>query len=81
MKCIVCQTDNKEGARVCRKCGVDMDTKPLWQPTWRWHAQVLGVIYVVLIVAYFAISSFLSRVPEPYRMREVPKEITPWLNK
>jgi len=81
MKCIVCQTDNKDGAKVCRKCGVDMQLAPLWRPSWKWHLKVLGTIYVVLIAAYFGISQFLSRIPPPYRMREVPKDITPWLKK
>lgn len=79
MKCIVCQMENKEGAKNCKKCGVDMNLPPLWQPSLKWHLKVLGIIYGILIVAYFAISQFLSRIPEPYRMREVPKEVTPWL--
>ncbi len=79
MKCVVCQTDNKEGARVCRKCGVDLQMAPLWAPTWKWHLRVLAVIYVTLIVAYFGISEFLMRIPEPYRLRVVSKDVTPWL--
>ena len=79
MKCLVCQTDNKEGAKVCRKCGINMQLEPLWKPTWKWHAKTLGIIYVCLIVLYFVISTFLTRIPEPYRMRTVPKDITPWL--
>lgn len=79
MKCPACQTENKEGAKACRKCGADVALEPLWQPSWRWHAKALVVIYVGLTVAYFAISYFLSRVPEPYQMRERPPEITPWL--
>lgn len=81
MKCIVCQTDNKDGAKNCRKCGVDLLIEPLWQPSWKWHARVLGVTYVVLTGAYFAISYFLSRLPAPYALRDVPAEITPWLKK
>jgi len=81
MQCLACQTENKEGANVCKRCGVDLNVAPLWKPTWKWHMKTLGVIYVLLIIAYFAISEFLSRVPEPYRMREIPKELTPWLNK
>jgi hypothetical protein len=80
MKCIVCQTDNKEGAKICRKCGTSLLLEPLWKPTWKWHLKVLSLIYVCLIIAYFAISTFLTRIPEPYRMRQVPKDITPWLN-
>lgn len=52
---------------------------PLWRPTWAWHAKMLAVIYLLLTIAYFAIDRFLSRLPEPYRLRDVPPEMTPWL--
>jgi len=82
MKCVACQTDNKDDAKVCRKCGLDLKPPSLWRPTWGWHLRVLGVIYGILIVAYFCISYFLGKVvPEPYRMRTIPKEVTPWLQK
>ena len=81
MICLVCQTDNKDNARVCRKCGADLQAAPLWKTTWAWHGKVLAAIYLVLVVAYFAISAFLQKIPEPYRIREVPKEITPWMQK
>jgi hypothetical protein len=57
------------------------ETPPLWRPDWRWHLRTLGVIYAALVAVYFALSLFLSRVPEPYRMRDVPPEMTPWLKK
>ena len=79
MKCLVCQTDNKDGIKNCRKCGVDLSLEPMWKPDWKWHAKVLGVIYSVLLVAYFVITAFLNRLPAPYGLREIPKEITPWL--
>lgn len=53
--------------------------EPMWQPTWQWHAKVLAGVYVALTGAYFAMSAFLSRVPPPYKLREIPKEITPWI--
>lgn len=81
MKCLVCQTDNKENVKNCRKCGTDLQLEPLWRPSWKWHGTVLGVIYAGLVVAYFAISAFLSKIPEPYRLRDVPPELTPWLKK
>ena len=81
MKCVVCQAENKEGAKTCRKCGVDLSLEPLWRPNWRWHAKALAVTYVILTVAYFAISAFLKRIPEPYRMRDVPEEVTPWIER
>lgn len=80
MKCLVCGTENKEGAKFCRKCGTDTNVELAWRPTWRWHLKVLGAVYIFLILSYFAISAFLSKIPEPYRMREVPHEVTPWLN-
>ena len=58
---------------------VSLPQEPLWQPTWAWHLKTLTGVYVVLIIAYFAISSFLGRVPAPYKLREIPKEITPWM--
>ena len=54
---------------------------PLWTPHWRWHLKALVIIYIVLAIAYFVINTFLTRVPEPYRMRDIPKEMTPWLKK
>ncbi|OVE77441.1 hypothetical protein BVX98_02780 [bacterium F11] len=81
IKCLACQTENKDGAKICKKCSVDLSIEPLWRPTWRWHLKVLGTIYVLLIIAYFVISHFLSTFPEPYRTRDVPEEVTPWLNK
>ena len=79
MKCPSCQAELKDEAKFCKKCGFDFETEPLWQPTWKWHLRVLGIICVVLIVAYFAITKFLSRLPPPYQLREIPKEITPWI--
>ena len=79
MICVVCQTDNKDTSKTCRKCGSDLQIAPLWKPTWQWHGRVLATIYVILAVAYFAISAFLSKIPEPYRMRKIPKEVTPWI--
>ncbi len=52
-----------------------------WKPDWRWHLKALLAIYIVLVVVYVAVSQFLSRVPEPYRMRDVPPEMTPWLKR
>ncbi len=53
----------------------------LWRPDWKWHLRSLAVIYVVLFIVYLGISRFLSKVPEPYRMRDIPAEMTPWLKR
>jgi hypothetical protein len=79
MKCHSCETDNKDNARYCKKCGMDLTAPANWKPTWRWHARALLTIYAVLAVLYFAISAGLSRMPAPYRPRQIPKELTPWL--
>ena len=79
MKCIACQTENKDDAKNCRKCGVTMAMEPLWRPSWQWHGKVLGIIYVALVVVYFTLSHFLSTAAEPYKMRVIPKDVTPWI--
>ena len=75
MKCPQCQADNKDQAKSCRKCGANLQLPPIWQPTWRWHAKTLGIIYVVLIVLFFVMKSLLK----PY-IRHLPPEVTPWLH-
>ena len=53
---------------------------PPWFPDAKWHVRTLGIIYGILIVAYFAISHGLSMLPKPYHLRRIPMEMTPWLN-
>ena len=58
------------------------ETAPaLWTPTWAWHLKTLAVIYLLLTIVFFAVDHFLSRLPEPYRLRDIPPEMTPWLKK
>jgi hypothetical protein len=52
-----------------------------WRPTWKWHLKLLAGIYLALIVVYVGVSALLSRLPPPYGLRSIPKEITPWLKK
>ncbi|MEK7234860.1 MAG: hypothetical protein AAB268_13675 [Elusimicrobiota bacterium] len=58
----------------------EMLISPPWFPDAQWHMRTLAVIYATLIVAYFAISHVLSRLPKPYHLRHIPMEMTPWLN-
>jgi len=74
MKCSKCQTENKEGAKNCKKCGSELNVVPLWRPTLKWHLAVLGSIYAFLLVMFFVLNIFLK----PY-MRQIPADITPWL--
>ncbi|MGA2089990.1 MAG: zinc ribbon domain-containing protein [Endomicrobiales bacterium] len=74
MKCPKCQFENKESAKNCKKCGTDLKTVPMWQPTWRWYLTTLSTIYGILIVLFFV----LNIVLKPY-LRQIPKDITPWL--
>jgi hypothetical protein len=41
----------------------------------------MGGIYAFLVVAYLALTALLSRLPPPYGLRQIPKDITPWLKK
>ena len=75
MKCPSCQVDNKDGAKSCKKCGINLQLPPLWLPTWAWHRKTLMIIYAVLIVAFFLIRYWLN----PY-VRNLPEDITPWLH-
>jgi len=81
MKCQLCQIDNKDDAKHCKKCGANLNVAPLWTPSWKWHIKSLAIVYVVLLVFYVLISGFLSRVPEPYRMRDIPSDLLPWIKK
>jgi uncharacterized membrane protein YvbJ len=60
---------------------VEEPSGPFWQPDRKWHLKALLSIYAALVVIFFVVSLFLSKVPEPYRMRDIPKEMTPWLKK
>jgi hypothetical protein len=75
IKCPQCQVENKDQAKTCRKCGMDLQLPPLWQPTWRWHARTLAIIYAVVILLFFIVKAVLK----PY-IRKLPPEITPWLH-
>ena len=75
MKCPQCQTENKDQAKSCRKCGVNLQLTPLWKPTWKWHGKALLIIYAVLIVVFFVVKALLK----PY-VRQLPADVTPWLH-
>lgn len=52
-----------------------------WRPSWMWHLKALAGIYLFLTIFYFAVDHWLSHLPQPYRLRDVPMEMTPWLKK
>jgi hypothetical protein len=56
-------------------------TVVFWRPSPAWHVKVLAGIYLFLLVFFLAVDAWLSRLPEPYRLREVPAEMTPWLKR
>ncbi len=41
VKCFGCGFENKENAKICRKCGRDMAIPPAWQPDAAWHLKTL----------------------------------------
>ncbi len=52
----------------------NQEKKSTWFPSFVWILKVTAIIYVVIIVAFFSFNYLLK----PY-MRDIPKEITPWL--
>lgn len=81
MKCPDCGFENKETAKNCKKCQRDLAAAPAWFPDWKWHARTLGIIYAALVVIYFSVSFALRKLPEPYHIRKIPPEMTPWLKR
>lgn len=79
MICWQCGKENKDSAKTCKQCGVDLRLPPIWRPTWKWHVKTLGIIYVVLIVVYFLGIFLVKKLPAPYNQRVIPEEMTPWL--
>jgi hypothetical protein len=79
MKCPNCGQDNRAALKFCKKCAADLTMPPTWFPDWKWHLKTLSWIYLTLVVAFFAISFALHK-PPPYDQRELPLEMTPWLN-
>ncbi|MDI6641659.1 MAG: zinc-ribbon domain-containing protein [Elusimicrobiota bacterium] len=76
MKCPKCNTENKPETKFCKKCGTSLVIKPVWRPTWKWHLQVLVIIFAVLIGLFFLLNALFK----PY-MRKLPKDVTPWLQR
>ena len=79
MKCMNCGQENKDTAKACKKCGRDLTIPPAWFPDAKWHLRTLVIIYAVLTAAYFGISFLLRKLPQPYHIRKIPVEMTPWL--
>jgi hypothetical protein len=52
------------------------EKKYVWQPNLKWFLTVLITMYVLITIAFFTVNFLLK----PY-MRDIPKEITPWLDK
>ena len=54
---------------------------PAWFPDWRWHARTLAIIYTCVTALYLVTTFVLRQLPEPYNIRKVPPEVTPWLKR
>ena len=51
------------------------ENKYTWMPSLKWLIACLGIIYVVIVLLFFLFNFLLKDY-----MRDIPKEITPWLN-
>ncbi len=76
MKCQNCGFVNKPESKFCKKCGKPLVVEPLWKPSLAWHLKVIAIIYICLILIFFLLNYLLK----PF-MRQLPPEITPWLQK
>ncbi|WP_372519038.1 hypothetical protein [Candidatus Ruminimicrobiellum ovillum] len=54
----------------------DIKTQETWMPTFTWLCKSFLVITVFLVITFFSLNFLLK----PY-MRDIPSEITPWLEK
>ncbi|MBI4377018.1 MAG: zinc ribbon domain-containing protein [Elusimicrobia bacterium] len=81
MKCLNCGQENKDSAKVCKKCNRGLSAAPAWFPDFRWHLKTLGFIYLGVVAFYFITTFALRQLPKPYHLREIPPEMTPWLRK
>jgi len=80
MKCLNCGQENKATLKFCRKCGRDLTLPPVWFPDWKWHLRTLSWIYIGVTIFFFAASWLFHKLPPPYDQRQIPAEMTPWLN-
>lgn len=81
MKCPKCGHLNKEGLKACKKCNTLLVIEPLWTPDWQTHRKMLIWIFSTLLVVFFGLKLILHKLPDPYRIRQIPLEVTPWLKK
>ena len=51
------------------------DFKYTWMPSIKWLAVSLCIIYVIIVVLFFLFNFLLKDY-----MRDIPKELTPWIN-
>lgn len=51
------------------------ETQNTWMPSLKWLGKTFAIILVFVIVAFFALNFLLK----PY-MRNIPSQITPWLD-
>ena len=80
MKCLNCGQENRATIKFCKKCGRDLTAPPIWFPDWKWHLRTLSWIYISVTALFFTVSWLLHKLPAPYDQREIPAEMTPWLN-
>ncbi|MFH1379006.1 MAG: zinc-ribbon domain-containing protein [bacterium] len=79
MICWQCAKENKDTAKICKKCGIDLRLPVIWKPSWKWHAKTLLIIYITLILTYIVGIGLIKKLKPPYNQREIPQEMTPWL--
>lgn len=72
--------ENKSAAKQAKKNAPETPQEQPWFPDWRWHLKTLSIIYLLLIAGFFTTRHFLAKLEPPYNIRQLPSEMTPWLN-
>ena len=73
------QQQKKLSKKAAQALQIQEELSPPWFPDAAWHLKTLATIYVLLTAGYFGVSYLLSHLPKPYRLRDIPPEMTPWL--
>ncbi|WP_432635683.1 hypothetical protein [Candidatus Avelusimicrobium sp.] len=54
---------------------------PVWTPSLKGHAVLLGLLLVFCAGLYFTFSFVTTRLPEPFKTQRPAPEATPWINR
>lgn len=51
---------------------------PAWSPTFTWHAQTLGVLAVLVLLAFVGLKLLVNKLPPPLAPKVPAPQTMPW---